>query len=455
MLPSKRLLREQLRKIITAKGEQGHDVSGLDREVDALPDSYDSFEAFALELAALPLRDDWPYVEPSELDGIKAECDPARPTDPLAEVDLEDAARRVRAAFLGSVCGCILGKPLEIMPTMHEIRAAAAACGDWPLDDYISEQLIEKLGRRHRSFRETVRERIRYVAPDDDLNYTIMGMLILEDHGAGFTKQNVKDKWLYNLPVLITFGPERSMLLKSGIDTLFRDEENDFERWVTVWNHMDEFCGALIRADAYGYACAGWPALAADLAWRDASWTHRRTGIYGTMFTAAAIATAQVTDNWSEVFETALQFVPRKSRFYEITADCLTEITAASDWIDGYERVHGKYECYGHCRIFQEVGTLINTLRFAESVGDGICKQVAQGNDTDSFGATAGSLLGAFFGPGHLEDRWLAPFNDEIRTGLARFHERSLSALADRMAALPGRVLNEVRPATPQPAAPQ
>ena len=43
------------------------------------------------------------------------------------------------------------------------------------------------------------------------------------------------------------------MLLKSGIDTLFRDEENDFERWVTVWNHMDEFCGALIRADAYGY----------------------------------------------------------------------------------------------------------------------------------------------------------------------------------------------------------
>jgi hypothetical protein len=48
---------------------------------------------------------------------------------------------------------------------------------------------------------------------------------------------------------------------------------------VAVLNPKDEYCGALIRADAYGYACPGRPALAAELAWRDASLTHRRTGI--------------------------------------------------------------------------------------------------------------------------------------------------------------------------------
>ena len=47
---------------------------------------------------------------------------------------------------------------------------------------------------------------------------------------------------------------------------------------------------------------------------------------------------------------------------------------------------------------------LINTLRFAQDVGDGICKQVSQGNDTDSYGATAGSILGAYFGPEGLEE---------------------------------------------------
>jgi ADP-ribosylglycohydrolase len=163
------------------------------------------------------------------------------------------------------------------------------------------------------------------------------------------------------------------------------------------------------------------------------------------MFAAAAIATAQVAQGWSEIFETALKFVPRRSRYYQAVANCLEEIHRASDWLDGYYRVHIRYEQYGHCRIFQETGTLINTLRFAESVGDGICKQVSQGNDTDSYGATVGSILGAFFGPGHLEERWLRPFNDEIRTSLARFYERSLSRLAKRMGELPGRIAAEIK----------
>jgi len=38
---------------------------------------------------------------------------------------------------------------------------------------------------------------------------------------------------------------------------------------------------------------------------------------------------------------------------------------------------------------------------------------------------------------GHLSDRWLTPFNDEIRTSLANFYERSLSAVAARMGCLP------------------
>jgi ADP-ribosylglycohydrolase len=186
------------------------------------------------------------------------------------------------------------------------------------------------------------------------------------------------------------------------------------------------------------------PVPAAELAWSDASWTHRRTGIYGEMFVAAAIANAQVMDDRLGVFETALQFVPQRSRFHEIVADSLNEVRQASDWLDGYRRIHRKYKQYIHCLIYQEVGTLINTLRFAEDIGHGICVQVSQGNDTDSFGATAGSLLGAYFGPGYLEERWLVPFNDDIHTALAWFYERSLSGLAKRMGELPRRVAAEI-----------
>ena len=109
----------------------------------------------------------------------------------------------------------------------------------------------------------------------------------------------------------------------------------------------------------------------------------------------------------------------------------------SSSWEEAYDKISDKYGEYGHCRIYQEIGMLINTLKFAENVGHGICIQVSQGADTDSFGATSGSLLGAYFGPGFLEDSWVKPFNDDIHTGLAWFFERSISKLAKRMANLP------------------
>ena len=57
-------------------------------------------------------------------------------------------------------------------------------------------------------------------------------------------------------------------------------------------NPGEELCGALIRADAYGWACPGDPVAAAVLAHRDATLTHVRTGVYAAMWVAAAVATA-------------------------------------------------------------------------------------------------------------------------------------------------------------------
>jgi len=445
MFPTYRSLRQGLAIVIDNKGAQGHAVAGLFDTLEALPDSYDALNAFAQRLAQLPMRPDWPYVEPSDLSEIWSECDPRRPTGPVGSVNLADSAARVETAFLSSVCGCVLGKPLEVKPTLYEIRAAAEQAGVWPLRDYIPERMLEALGRRHPSWDETVRERIAFVAPDDDQNYNILGMLVLEQHGIHFTKHDVRQLWLTHLPITMTFGPERTMLLKAGIQSLDFSAEDDLEAWVQVFNPRDEFCGAVIRADAYGYACPGLPALAAELAWRDASWTHRRTGIYGAMFVAAAIACAQVMDDRLGIFETALQFVPQRSRFHQIVADCLAEVRQARDWLDGYDRIFNKYQPFDHCQIYMECGTLINTLRFAEDIADGFCKQVSQGNDTDSFGATAGSILGAFFGPRAFDARWLAPFADDLHTGMAWFFERSLRKVAGRMAALPQRTAEQIQ----------
>jgi ADP-ribosylglycohydrolase len=443
MLPPHSVLRNALRQIVLDKSQQGHIVDGLEQRIDQLPDSYDVMNHMARELASLPLRPDWRFAEPDSFPDIERQSDPGRATGPLVIVDPAAVAPRVRTAFLSAVCGCILGKPLEVRPTLDQIRAAASAVGEWPLRDYISEPMLAALGRRHVSWADTVRGRISYAASDDDINYKICGMLLLERHGAAFTKDHLRTLWYENLPAGWQFGPERTMNVRAAQWSMLPPGAGaaPAEQWASVWNPKDEYCGALIRADAYGYACPGHPALAAALAWRDASYTHRRTGIYGAMFAAAAIASAFVAEGPLEIFRSALQYIPQRSRFAEVVRDSIAQVEAASDWIDGYRRIHGKYREYDHCRIYQEIGTVINTLRFAKNVGEGICMQVSQGNDTDSFGATCGSILGAYFGPEGLEARWIEPFNDRIFSSVAMFHEQRLSAVAQRMAALPARVL--------------
>ena len=158
------------------------------------------------------------------------------------------------------------------------------------------------------------------------------------------------------------------------------------------------------------------------------------------MFVAAAIAMAQISKDRMSIFDTALKFVPMKSRFYERVKKCFELVSDSKSWEEGYAKINDLYGDYGHCRVYQEIGMLINTMKFANDVGDGICIQVSQGADTDSFGASAGSILGAYFGPGSLDQKWTLPFNDDIHTGMAWFFERSLSDLASRMGELPKRI---------------
>ena len=463
MIISLETLKTRIRGVVLNKGEQGYEIDGMISKLESLPESYDKLLEFASELSNLPISSEWPYVEPNDLEDIWIESDPSRNLKTIGSITIEESTQRVESAFLGSVAGCILGKPLEASFTGHEIRDALKAMDEWPLDNYVSKKIKNHLPRVNNSFSETAREYIQYVAPDDDINYTIMGMLILEEYGPSFTHINIQDLWLKHLNFQTTFGPERTTLLRAGTESLdrftiesflekggigprtpLRERSGHLSILNDYLNPGDELCGAAIRADAYGYACPGRPQDAANMAWKDASFTHSRTGIYGTMFIASAIAAAQVTSDRIGIFETALQYIPQKSRFYERVSACLEVVNNASSWEEAYDKISDKYGEYGHCRIYQETGMLINTLKFAENIGHGICIQVSQGADTDSFGATAGSLLGAYFGPGYLDNSWIEPFGDDIHSGMAWFFERSLSTLAVRMGQLPKTIMPQL-----------
>lgn len=452
MLIGKASLQQLLHKVLEQRVSQGAelDAAFFSRRIDAASASYDELYELALELRSPALRADWPYIEPIHWDDI-VECSPGLQAAPSRSVIGSHSNEKIQAAFLGSVCGCMLGKPLEVNPSLRELERAGTDCGEWPLAYYVSNAFLESLGRQHDSAAATSRENLRVAVADDDLHYSLLGMLLLEAHGSSFGHEQVYQLWGMNIAPLWAWGAERSVLLARAMEQHHVIDPRPFAECndVLMLNPGDESCGALIRADAYGYACPGNPDMAAWLAYKDASFTHTRTGVYGAMFVAALIAlfhqgdAASSADDRLDMVQSALGKVPVRSRFANVVRDCLDKVAQADNWQDGYGRIHGRYRQYSHCQVFQEIGTLINTLKFAHSIDHGICIQVSQGNDTDSFGATAGSILGSLFGLDYLPDRWLRPLGDRLEHGLSNFSEYSLSGLAERMASLPQRIDQE------------
>lgn len=429
---TRKVLAQRIEETLFTMNEQGYEVTDAFAKLSEAESSADALLALADEIRTLPMQADWPYEEPSDWESILASL----PDPPKKKpIDPERAAAKVRTGFLSSVCGCILGKPIEFNPSLADIREGFSKVGEWPIRDYISLAALDTLGRKQLCWKTTCRETIRFAASDDDLNYSVMGMLNLEENGENFTQNQLATLWGRRLAPHFCWGPEREMLLRIGVHDP-GGEVYDPE-WPDWLNRGSELCGAMIRADAYGYACPGDPLRAAKMAWRDAAMTHRKNGIYGTMFAAAAIAAACTAETPAEIFEQALRCVPPKSRFAERVSRGLELVRASSDWLDGYEKIHAELHDFCHCRVYQESADMINTLFHAKDVGDGICMQVMQGNDTDSYGCTVGSILGCFFGPEGLEERWLAPFGDRIVLGMTDAPETSLSALAERMSRLP------------------
>ena len=91
---------------------------------------------------------------------------------------------RIHAAWEGRISGCILGKPLEVLSFQQGIsgvRDYLSRNGAVPLRDYVPVEegsIVDRLGRA------CCREHISRAEPDDDINYTMLALLLLEARGV-------------------------------------------------------------------------------------------------------------------------------------------------------------------------------------------------------------------------------------------------------------------------------
>jgi ADP-ribosylglycohydrolase len=355
-----------------------------------------------------------------------------RPTHAAGAGGLHPVAgdHALHAAWLGRAVGCLLGKPVEKLP-LHAIRDLARATGNWPLHTWFTANgLPAELAAAHpwnrRSAATSLAENIDGMPEDDDLNYPLLNLLLLQRHGKSFTTAQVGRFWLDELPAGRTFTAERVAYrnLLSGVEPpLTARHRNPFREWI----------GAAIRADMHGWTHPGDPAAAAEQAYRDAALTHTANGVYGAMFVAAAIATAATrTADVHDALAAGLSVVPPRSRLARAVRFGIETAGTERDFDLVVDRVHAAYGSYHWVHVIPNAALLAAALTHADGDFTGsVCRAVSGGWDTDSNGATAGSIAGLIAGhPDALPDRWTAPLKNRLATSVAGFDGIGFDILA-------------------------
>jgi ADP-ribosylglycohydrolase len=365
--------------------------------------------------------------EPDDFDEILAQADPAAAATPV------DLPERIAGAWLGRAAGCVLGKPVENIPR-EGIRAIAEATGNWPVAGWFTaEGLPGEVSERwpwNRASRPTsLAENIDGIPEDDDLNFTMLGVALLERCGTGFDALDVAKIWLDLLPPGRIFTAERVAmrnLLEAYLPPQTATRRNPFREWI----------GARLRMDAYGWAAPGDPRAAARMAWEDARVSHTANGVYAAMFMAAAHAASLSKSSAAACADIGLSVVPAHSRLAE-SLRTTRDLARERPW---EEIVDALYARYGH---YHWVHAINNTALTAAALyafdGDfsgGICAVVQGGLDTDTNGAAVGSILGALVGVAGIDERWSAPLGGRFESSLPGFDGIGIDELVQRTLAV-------------------
>lgn len=398
------------------------------------------------ELADLPSPLE--HDEPTDLEAIRSTT-PGWP-GAAAGGETPGEIHRLHAAWLGRAAGCLLGKPVEKLP-LTGIREIARATANWPLHTWFTAHgLPAGLAAAHpwnrRSAPTSLAENIDGMPEDDDLNYPLLGLLLLQRHGPAFTTADVARLWLDELPAGRTFTAERVAYrnLLDGIEPPHTaTHRNPFREWI----------GAAIRADVHGWTNPGDPATAAEQAHRDAVLTHTANGVYGAMFTAAAISLAATgAYDVHTCLDGGLAVIPPRSRLAEAVRLGIRLAREESDFDTVVDRLHTTFGGYHWVHSVPNAALLAAALTHADGDFSGsICRAVSGGWDTDSNGATAGSLAGLLAGhPDALPERWTAPLKNRLATSVAGFDGTGFDTLAELTAHLAAQTRTARTPLVPQ-----
>jgi ADP-ribosylglycohydrolase len=151
------------------------------------------------------------------------------------------------------------------------------------------------------------------------------------------------------------------------------------------------------------------------------------------MFTAATIAEAATGHgDVHACLRTGLTVVPPASRLAEAIRHAVHLARTTEDFDTVVDALHTTHGAYHWVHALPNTALIAAALTHANGDFSGsICRAVSGGWDTDSNGATAGSVAGLLTGaPAALPDRWTTPLKNRLATSVADFDGIGFDTLA-------------------------
>lgn len=359
-------------------------------------------------------KEGYKYTEPSDLAGIKAL---RREYHIPMNVDEKGLKDKIHGAWMGRICGCMLGKTVEGIKS-EELVPLLKETDNYPMHRYIfrsdiTDEMCEKYN--YPLANRDYADEINGMPVDDDTNYVVLAQIIIDKYGRDFTPHDVSQTWLCSQPKDSYCTAER---------VAFRNFINGYvpPQSAMYKNPYREWIGAQIRGDYFGYINPGNPEAAAEMAWRDASISHVKNGIYGEMFVSAMIAAAAVTDNIEDIIMCGLAEIPQTSRLFESIMSVIEDYKKGVSQKDCFDKIHRKYDEHtehGWCHTISNAMIVAAALLYGNGNFDkSVCAAVETGFDTDCNGATVGSILGMANGISGIGEKWTKPINDTLHTSV-------------------------------------
>ena len=400
-----------------------------------------------LNKASDQLKEAAELIKKLEIDEALAKCEPnaleeiikLRPVGPRKlwkNIDPIEYADKLEGAFLARMAGCTLGAIVEFW-SVEQMEKWAKYTGQAfpPVDYWEKTRFPNEIRYGKADYISYTKDSINKVPVDDDITYTLLGLLIAEESGINFSTKDVGEVWLNYLPYACTAEDVALKNLKANISPFETADIN---------NPYCQFIGADIRSDPFAYMAPAYPEKAASMAYHDAYLSHRRNGIYGEMFFAAAQAAAFAVDHPIEALKIGLTEIPAECSLAKDIRWALERGVDIKDYKQARAAVDERFKDMSGAHTNNNAClTIFGLMIGGTDLTKVISETVAMGLDNDCTAATAGSIVGAIVGKKGISEHWYKNFNNTVDSYLIEVGEMKIDDVLSRFTVLAKKVYSE------------